>query len=38
MEFSANLPYHVADSSAEIIDGAYGSIQLYYEKTCELEQ
>ena len=35
--FTSSLPYHVDDSSAEIIDSAYNLITEYHEKTMAME-
>jgi len=37
VEFQSKCPYHISNSSPEIIKTAYESIDLYYSKTCELE-
>jgi dynein heavy chain len=31
------LPYHITETSAEIIDKAYEQISEFYEETCKLE-
>ena len=36
--FQQNLPYHVEDSSNEIINTAYQTISDYYDQTCDLEE
>jgi dynein heavy chain, axonemal len=36
-EFQSKCPYHVKDTSNEIIDKAYETISLYYDKTIDFE-
>ncbi len=38
VEFQRNCPYHIEDSSAEIINGAYDTIERYYQLTGEMEE
>ena len=38
LEFQAQLPYGVQDTSDEIIKGAYEKIGEYYQKTCQMEE
>lgn len=38
VKFQNNCPYHIEDSSAEIIDNAYNTITDYYDQTCQLEE
>jgi len=37
-EFQTNCPYHIEDSSPEIIDQAYQTIGIYYDKAIDLEK
>jgi len=37
IKFQNTLPYHVTDSSPEIINGAYDQITHFYIETCKLE-
>lgn len=37
LEFMQALPYHITDTSPEVIDKAYIIIDEYYKKTCDLE-
>jgi len=38
IKFQNTLPYHVAETSQEIIDGAYNMISAFYIETCKLEE
>lgn len=38
IKFQNNCPYHVEDSSTEIINHAYHTISDFYNQTCELEE
>lgn len=38
MHFQASCPYHIEDSSVDIIDNAYRTITDFYNQTCELEE
>jgi len=35
-EFLAKCPFHITDTTPEIIDGAYETVNEYYRKTCEM--
>jgi len=37
IKFQNTLPYHVAETSPEIIDNAYKQITEFYEETCKFE-
>jgi len=38
VEFQGNCPYHIQESSPEIIDQAYDTIMLYHQKTLDLDE
>jgi dynein heavy chain len=38
IKFQNTLPYHITESSQEIIDGAYDMISDFYLQTCKLEE
>jgi hypothetical protein len=38
IKFQNNCPFHIQDSSPEIIDKAYDTITYFYEETCKMEK
>ena len=38
IKFQNNCPFHIQDSSPEIIDKAYDKITYFYEETCKMEK
>ena len=38
IKFQNNCPFHIQDSSPEIIDKAYDTITYFYDETCKMEK